>query len=198
MFRIARLTHPAPLTLAVLAAVMIPASAHAQRRPSTGGTVTTPTRSGVTVRRSKPWEGLAVSTTIDATFKGKPYNRTVEAQCEFDDRATPGSARWQWNVLFPPFGVATLDPTAPIRTFSLSIWNPASSAKPAPFSFSMDAGGELTLIQTYGRAEGTGAVRVTRNGAGAKFYVAGTDRRGRKSTATIECSQVRKPEATGG
>jgi hypothetical protein len=192
-----RITPPAigGLTLLLLLAVASPSEA--QRRPiPPPGSVTTSTPSRGPARRARAWEGLAVSTEVDVTFNGRRYDRKVEAQCEFDERATPGSPRVQWNVLFPPFGV-TPEP-APLRKFSLAIWNPSSSGRAAPFSFAINANGESPMIQTYGRPAGSGTVRVRRDGPGAKFEVSGTDARGRKIAATIECSQVRKPEATGG
>jgi hypothetical protein len=193
---IARIFPSVARTVVVFTFVAASSTAEAQRKSPTGGTVTTSTPTRLPVRRARPWEGLAVSTKADVTFNGRRYERTVEAQCEFDERATRGSARWQWNVLYPPFGLRS-DP-APLRSFALSIWNPAKGGAPAPFSFAIGADGESPMIQTYGRPAGSGSVRITRNGAGAKFHVSGVDARGRKITATIECAQVRKPEATGG
>jgi len=198
MFRIERLVPRARGGLALLALLSVSSLAEAQRKaPPTSGTVTPSSPSGRAVRRTRAWEGLAVSTEIEATFNGRRYDRTVEAQCEFDERASPGSARWQWNVLFPPFSGVKVEP-APLMSFALAIWNPGKEGAPAPFSFAMAADGESPMIQTYGRPAGKGTVRIKRDGVGAKFYVSGTDARGRKITATVECSQVRKPEAAGG
>jgi hypothetical protein len=141
------------------------------------------------------WEGLAVSTKASVKFNGRTYTRTANAQCEFDERATAGTSRVQWLVMYPPFG-ATAE-AAPLRTFALSIWNPVPG-KAIPFSFAINADGESPMIQTYGRPSGSGSVRILREGAGAQFEVSGKDDRGRPITATLECSQVRKPEATGG
>jgi hypothetical protein len=183
--------------LALLSLLAVSSLAEAQRKAPPTGTVTPSSPSGRVVRRARAWEGLAVSTEIEATFNGRRYDRTVEAQCEFDERASPGSARWQWNVLFPPFGGVKVEP-APLTSFALAIWNPAKEGATVPFSFAMAADGESPMIQTYGRPAGSGTVRIKRDGTGAKFYVSGIDARGRKISATIECSQVRKPEATGG
>ena len=146
-------------------------------------------------RRSRPWDGLAVSTNVTVTVDGRRFERQVEAQCEFDERAARGASRWQWNVLFPPFGVRSTP--APLQSFSLAVWR-ARAGTDHPFSFAADVDGASPLIQTYGARSGSGTVRVTRRGAGARFEVAGRDGRGREVTATIECTQVRKPEAAGG
>jgi len=146
-------------------------------------------------RRAKMWEGLAVSTKVTVSFNGRTYTRTADAQCEFDEKAAPGTQRIQWNVMYPPFG-ASAEP-APLLTFALAIANPAAG-KAIPFSFAFSAGDESPMIQTLGRASGSGTVRVRRDGARAIFNVSGKDDRGRAITATLECSQVRKPEATGG
>jgi hypothetical protein len=196
VLKIIRFSPPVSCMLIVVTFVAASSTAAAQRKAPTGGTVTTSTPTRLPVRRARPWEGLAVSTKADITFNGRRYERTVEAQCEFDERATPGSARWQWNVLYPPFGVKR-EP-APLTSFALAIWNPAKAGAPAPFSFAIGADDESPMIQTYGRPAGSGTVRISRNGPGAKFDVSGADARGRKITATIECAQVRKPEATGG
>ena len=145
-------------------------------------------------RRSRPWEGLAVATTATVVIDGQRYERHVDAQCEFDERATPGSSRWQWNVMFPPFGVPSTP--APLRSFSLAVWR-AGVRGGDPFSFAADVGGQSPFIQTYGAPSGRGTVHVTRQGDTARFEVTGRDPRGHSVSATIECSQVRLPEATG-
>jgi hypothetical protein len=146
-------------------------------------------------RRAKMWEGLAVSTKVTATYNGRTYNRIADAQCEFDERATAGSQRVQWTVMYPPFGAQA--EAAPLRTFALSVLNPAPG-KAIPFSFVINADNQSPMVQTMGRPSGSGTVRIRRDGARAIFEVNGKDERGRPLAATLECSQVRKPEATGG
>ena len=146
-------------------------------------------------RRAKMWEGLAVSTKVTVTFNGRTYTRTANAQCEFDEKAAPGTQRVQWNVMYPPFG-ASPEP-APLLTFALAIANPAAG-KAIPFTFAFSVGNESPMIQTFGRPSGFGAVRIRREGKRAMFDVRGKDARGRSITATLECAEVRKPEATGG
>ena len=146
-------------------------------------------------RRAKMWEGLAVSTKVRVTFNGRTYTRTANAQCEFDERAAPGTQRVQWNVMYPPFGAQA--EAATLRTFALAVANPAAG-KAIPFSFAFSTDGESPMIQTFGRPSGSGTVRIRREGTRAIFDVSGKDDRGRSITATLECSQVRKPEATGG
>jgi hypothetical protein len=149
----------------------------------------------VTQRRAKMWEGLSVSTKATVTFNGRTYTRTANAQCEFDERAAPGTQRVQWNVMYPPFGLSA--EAAPLRTFALAIANPAAG-KAIPFSFVFSTNTESPMIQTFGRPSGSGTVRIRRDGPRAIFDVSGKDDRGRAITATLECSQVRKPEAVGG
>lgn len=164
-----------------LSVAFIVTPAHAQRN--------------VVQRRAKMWEGLAVSTKVTVKFNGRTYTRTANAQCEFDEKAAPGTQRVQWNVMYPPFGL--MPEPAPLLTFALAIANPAAG-KAIPFSFAFGAGNESPMIQTFGRPSGSGTVRIRREGARAIFDVSGKDDRGRAITATLECSQVRKPEATGG
>jgi hypothetical protein len=165
-----------------LSAAVIASPVHAQRN--------------VIQRRAKMWEGLAVSTRVTVTFNGRTYTRTANAQCEFDEKAAPGTQRIQWNVMYPPFGASA--EAAPLRTFSLAIANPAAGkAMPFSFAFGLD-GGESPMIQTLGRPSGSGTVRMRREGPRAIFDVSGEDDRGRAITARFECSEVRKPEATGG
>ena len=169
--------------LAFLSVALVASSAQAQRKPTT------------TARRAKMWEGLAVSTKVTVKFNGRTLTRTADAQCEFDEKAAPGTERVQWNVMYPPFG-AQPEP-ATLLTFALAVANPAAG-KAIPFTFAFSTGNESPMIQTFGRPSGSGTVRIRREGARAIFDVSGKDDRGRAITATLECSQVRKPEATGG
>ena len=171
------------LILVFLSVAVATSSADAQRK-------STPS-----ARRAKMWEGLAVSTKVTVTFNGRTYTRTADAQCEFDEKAAPGTQRVQWNVMYPPFG-AQGEP-APLRTFALAIANPAAG-KAIPFTFAFSTGNESPMIQTFGRPSGSGTVRIHREGPRAIFDVSGKDDRGRSITAKLECSQVRKPEAVGG
>lgn len=147
-------------------------------------------------RRRRPWEGLAAPTNVVVVVGGRRYETRVEAQCELDERAAPGSPRWQWNVLYPPFGVQSTP--AVIRSFGLDIWRGRGGDATNTLSFSATVNGASHLIQTYGARIGQGTVRVARVGAGARFEVEGRDAKGVSVRATIECEQVRKPEATGG
>ncbi|HEU4566378.1 MAG TPA: hypothetical protein VFS05_17065 [Gemmatimonadaceae bacterium] len=147
-------------------------------------------------RRPRPWAGLAVPTKVAVVVAGRRYESRVEAQCEFDERAAPGSPRWQWNVLYPPFGVQSTP--AVVRAFALDIWRGRGGDATNRLSFSATVNGASYLIQTYGSRIGQGTVRVTRPGAGARFEVEGRDAKGVSVRATIECERVRKPEATGG
>ena len=97
--------------------------------------------------------------------------------------------------MYPPFG-AQAEP-ATLRTFALAIANPAAG-KAIPFTFAFSTANESPMIQTFGRPSGSGTVRFRREGPRAIFNVSGKDDRGRAITATLECSQVRKPEAVGG
>ena len=169
--------------LLVLSVALVAIPAQAQRKSTTPA------------RRAKMWEGLAVSTKVTVTFNGRTYSRTADAQCEFDEKAAPGTQRVQWNVMYPPFG-AKGEP-ATLRTFALAIANPAAG-KAIPFTFAFSTESESPMIQTFGRPSGSGTVRIRRDGPRAIFDVSGKDDRGRSITAKLECSQVRKPEATGG
>lgn len=160
-------------------------SADAQRKTNPGS-----------VRRAQPWEGLAVSTKAVIVVNGRRHETTTNAQCEYDDRATPGSSRWQWMVLYPPIGVRQ-NSAEPLSGFSVTLWRPSGNAAPG-FTYSMTVNGKSSLIQTFGRPSGSGKASVRRVASGATFTVSGRDEAGQTVNATIACSLVRKPEAQAG
>ena len=66
--------------------------------------------------------------------------------------------------------------------------------------FSFLDGQRSGTIQTVAGAErmGNGTVRVTRQGAGARFEVEGRTKEGDAIRATIDCSTFQKSEGAGG
>ena len=98
-FRIATL---ALTTAAALAcAITLPVDVHAQRRSAQGATGGTP---NAPVRRGAPGATPQPLTTISIALGGALYDALVDADCHIDQRATPGSTRAYFIVMYPWFG----------------------------------------------------------------------------------------------
>ncbi|HET7459032.1 MAG TPA: hypothetical protein VFJ74_15395 [Gemmatimonadaceae bacterium] len=207
---------PMPLVaaLALGAALALPAIAHAQdarrrcptcapaREPAaTPATGRAAPRGGMNARRGAP--GVVVPLTeADITIGGVRYTGRVDAHCKVDPRATPRNTRAYYSVAYPWFGYR---PPAdqPQWHFNVEVRpgdGPAGASNEFVFSFG-DADRKNGVIQTvsYAREKyGTGTVRVTRHGSGARFEVRGRTDRGETVQAIIDCSQFQDGEAAGG
>lgn len=177
------LLHPSiVLTLAV--AIAVPRVSLAQRSPS--------------VRRGAP--GTVVPMTdVNVTLGGTTVTGRVDAKCGLDERATPTNTRGYFVVMYPWFG-QRVAPDKPQWRVDLAIRRGKTSEASNHFVFSFSDGDRSGTIQVLPDAErmGSGTVRVTRRGSGARFEVEGRSQKGEAIRATIECSAFQRSEAAGG
>jgi hypothetical protein len=127
------------------------------------------------------------------------YNADVDANCHVDERATAGNTRAYFVAMYPWFGQR---PPAdqPQWRFNLEIRRSAGAGSYDQFVFSFQDRAKSGTIQTVAGAErmGAGTVRVTRQGAGARFVVDGRSKEGDLIRATIKCPAFQQSEASGG
>jgi hypothetical protein len=177
------LHHAAALTALLLLAAS-PASA--QRRSAT-------------VRRGAP--GAAVKPTAEVSVKlgTERYAGSVDANCTRDERAAIGSARAHYHIMYPWFG-ARPAPGEPQWRFELNVMRPTRPGSYDRFMFYFQDGARQGTIQNVPGSQrmGSGTVRVTPNGAGARFEVEGRSQNGDAIVATIECAAFPRSEAAGG
>ena len=174
--------------VAVLAGLLLlPASpASAQRRSAT-------------VRRGAP--GSTVTPTADAsiTLGSATYTGSVDANCSRDERARAGTGRAYYHILYPWFGARPAI-GQPEWRFELNVMRPARPGAYDQFMFHFQDGAKSGTIQNVpGSARmGSGTVRVTPRGAGARFDVEGRSQNGDAIRATIDCAAFPGSEAAGG
>ena len=173
----------ASVMLGVVVAVAIPSQSLAQGsrsvRRGTPGTVVPMTDVSITLGRT--------------TTKGQ-----VDAKCGLDEKATPTNTRSYFVLMYPWFG-QRVAPDKPQWRFDLAIRRGTTSEASNQFTFSFLDGDRAATIQTISGAEriGTGTVRVTRQGNGAKFEVEGQTKQGITVRATIVCPAFQRGEAGG-
>ena len=180
-----------PTVLALLVAMTVPCESLAQR-----GTTPQPTGSR-SVRRGSP--GVVVPmTTVSIALGSLTVADRVDAKCGLDERATAQNTRAYFSVMYPWFG-QRVAPDKPQWRLNLEIRRGTTSEASNQFVFSF-VGERSGVIQTIAGAErmGSGTVRVTRQGKGARFEVEGRTKEGDPVRATIECSAFQKSEAAGG
>ena len=97
-----------------------------------------------------------------------------------------------------PFG-QKIAPDKPQWRFTLEVQRSVTPDH-KHFVFSFLDGKKAATIQTvtYGERMGDGTVRVTRQGAGARFEVRGKSKEGDAVNAVITCSAFPGSEAAGG
>jgi hypothetical protein len=215
-----RLTRLTPtIALGVLAGALTlaatPAAARAQdgrRRCPTCAPAREPSRTpsgtprarggpGVNLRRGAPGSVVPL-TDVDITIGGARYTGSVDAECHLDRRATPTNTRFYYTANYPWFGYR---PPAdqPQWRFSVNVRpgnGPAGASNQFVFSFG-DADRKNGVIQNVSFARehyGSGTVRVTRHGNGARFEVQGRTDKGEAVRAIIDCSEFQDSEAAGG
>jgi hypothetical protein len=138
-------------------------------------------------------------TDVSITLGKETVTGRVDADCHVDERATAGSTRAYFVARYPWFG-QRVAPDKPQWRFDLEIRRGKTSEASDQFVFSFLDGQRSGTIQTVAGAErmGTGTVRVTRQGAGARFEVEGRTKEGNAIRATIDCSTFQKSEGAGG
>ena len=156
-------------------------------------------RSAVSPRRGAP--AAAVVPTADASIMlgAAKYEGSVDANCTRDERAVAGTARAYYHILYPWFG-ARPAPGQPQWRFELNVPRPTRSGVYDRFMFYFLDGAKSATIQNLpGSARmGSGAVRVTPSGAGARFDVSGKSESGETIRATIRCAAFPASEGAGG
>lgn len=174
--------------LAVMVAV--PSLSLAQRKPS-GAT-------GMSIRRGAPGVDVPM-TDVSVTLGNQTVTGHVDADCHIDNRATPSNTRAYFVIMYPWFG-QRVAPDKPQWRVNLEIRRGTTTEASDQFVFSFLDGQRSGTIQTVAGAErmGSGTVRVTRHGPGARFDVEGRAKSGEPVRATIDCSVFQKTEAAGG
>ena len=156
-------------------------------------------RRAVSVRRAAP--DAAVKPTADAsiTLGTAKYEGSVDANCTRDERATATNGRFYYHIMYPWFG-ARPAPGQPQWRFELDVSRPTRPDVFEHFVFSFNDGPKSGTIQNVanGKRMGSGTVRVTPHGAGARFDVAGRSQEGDAIRATIDCAAFPASEAAGG
>jgi hypothetical protein len=149
-------------------------------------------------RRGAPGT-VAPLTDVSITLGGRTTTGKVDANCHVDERATPNNTRAYFVAMYPWFG-QRVAADKPQWRFTLEIRRGAASEGSDQFVFSFLDGQRSGTIQTVAGSQrmGSGTVRVTRHGAGARFDVEGRTREGDNVRATIDCSAFQKSEGAGG
>lgn len=172
-----------PVVLGLAMAIAVPCPSLAQRSPP--------------ARRGAP--GAAVPMTdVSITLGSTTTTGRVDAKCGVDERATPTNTRAYYVLMYPWFG-QRVAADKPQWRFNLEIRRGIRSEASNQFTFSFLDGTRGGTIQTVAGSEiGSGTVRVTRQGNGARFDVEGRTKQGVPVRATIVCSAFEKGEAAGG
>lgn len=171
-------------------ALAAPRVSHAQRKPS-GAT-------GMSMRRGAPGVDVPM-TDVSVTLGTQTVTGRVDADCHVDSRAAPGNTRAFFVIMYPWFG-QRVAPDKPQWRVNLEIRRGTTTEASDQFVFSFLDGQRSGTIQTVAGAErmGSGTVRVTRHGTGARFDVEGKTKEGSPVRATIDCSTFQKSEGASG
>lgn len=174
----------ASVMLGLAVAIGIPRPSLAQRSPS--------------VRRGAP-EMIVPMTDVSISLGSTTTTGRVDAKCGVDEKATPTNTRAYFVLMYPWFG-QPVPPDKPQWRFNLGIRRGTTSDASNQFTFSFLDGTRGATIQTVAGAEriGSGTVRVTRQGNGARFEVEGRTKQGVAVRATIVCSAFQRGETAGG
>lgn len=174
----------ASVVLGLALAIAIPRVSLAQRSPS--------------VRRGAPG-AIVPMTDVSISLGSTTTTGRVDAKCGVDEKATPTNARAYFVLMYPWFG-QPVPPDKPKWRFTLEIRRGATSDASNEFTFSFLDGTRAATIQTIAGAEriGSGTVRVTRQGKGARFEVDGRTKQGVAVRASIVCSAFQRGETAGG
>jgi hypothetical protein len=138
-------------------------------------------------------------TDVSITLGGRTTTGRVDADCHTDERATASNTRAYFVTRYPWFG-QRVAPDQPKWRFDLAVRRGARSEASDQFVFSFLDGQRAGTIQTVAGSErmGSGTVRVTRRGSGARFEVEGRTKEGEPLRATIDYSTFQKSEGVSG
>jgi hypothetical protein len=153
---------------------------------------------GASARGSAP-AAVTPMTDVSITLGTSTVTGRVDANCHVDERATTSNTRAYFVAMYPWFG-QRVAPDKPQWRFDLEIRRGTASEASDQFVFSFLDGQRSGTIQTVSGSErmGSGTVRVTRHGTGARFEVTGRTKEGDALRATIDCSAFQKSEGAGG
>ena len=156
-------------------------------------------RRAVTARRAAPEAAATPTAEASITLGAKQYQARVDANCTRDERATPTNGRFYYHIMYPWFG-ARPAPGQPQWRFGLDVSRPTRADEFERFVFYFNDGAKSGTIQNVANAKrmGSGTVRVTRHGAGARFDVTGRSQEGDVIRATIDCASFPPSEGAGG
>jgi hypothetical protein len=147
-------------------------------------------------RRGAP---LGPVSEVTVSVGGLEYSGRVDASCQIDEKATTSNTRAYFVVMYPWLGQR---PPAdqPQWRFTLEIRRHADADTYPQFAFSFLDGAKPATIQTVGGSPkmGSGSVRVTRRGPGARFEVEGRSKEGQPLRAAIDCPRFQATAAAGG
>jgi len=168
-----------PLVLVATAMLLVPRAATAQRRGAPGTVVP--------------------MTDAQITLGTKTVTGRVDAKCGIDEKATKSTTRSYYVLMYPWFG-QRVAPDKPQWRFDLAIRGDSTTTTSEQFVFSFMDGARSGTIQTIAGTErmGSGTVRITRRGKGARFDVEGRTKDGQPVHAAIDCSEFQRAEAPGG
>jgi hypothetical protein len=151
------------------------------------------------VRRGAPGAPRGPLTDVSIAVGSSKYEARVDAPCRLDEQATTSNTRAYFVAMYPWFGQR---PAAdqPQWRVTLEIRRGASAETYDQFVFSFLNGTKAVTIQTVAGSPkmGNGTVRVTRQGAGARFEIAGQGKEGDAVQATIDCPQFQPNQGAGG
>jgi hypothetical protein len=136
---------------------------------------------------------------VTIAIGGARYAGSVDANCTRDERATPSNGRFYYHIMYPWFG-ARPAPGQPQWRFGLDVVRPTRADAFEYFVFSFQDGPKAGTIQKLANAQrmGSGTVRVTKHGAGARFDVTGRSQNGDEISATVDCASFPASEGAGG
>ena len=156
-------------------------------------------RRTATVRRGALGAVAKPTAEVSVTLGAERYAGSVDANCTRDERAAAGTARAYYHIMYPWFGARTA-PGQPQWRFELNVMRPTRAGAYDRFMFHFQDGERQGTIQYVPGSQrmGSGTVRVTPQGAGARFDVEGRSQNGDAIRATIECAAFPRSEAAGG
>jgi hypothetical protein len=156
-------------------------------------------RRAVSARRGAPAAPVTPTAHASITLGSKQYEGSVDANCTRDERATATNGRFYYHIMYPWFG-ARAAPGQPQWQFGLDVIRPTRPNAYNQFVFSFHDGAKAGTIQVLQSAKrmGSGTVRVTPHGGGARLDVAGRSQEGDVIRATIDCAAFPASEGAGG
>lgn len=139
------------------------------------------------------------STSAEITLGAMRYSGIVDAECAREERAPVGGPKAYFRIMYPWFGRQVGADEEKWR-FDLEIVRGPTAGVYQNFVFSFHDGSRSGTIQVLPGATryGSGTVRVTTQGDGARFEVQGQSDKGESIHAVLVCPAFEASEAGGG